>query len=92
MAWGKETEMAWTTTELASAVNANRADRTQAQQEVVDIAARMFLEFLNAQTRAARLSVLSGKSRHLLSTLLPTRPCGLSGYACIPMSSCPVAL
>ncbi len=42
--------MAWTTTALASALDANRADRTPAQQEVVDIAARMFLEFLNAQT------------------------------------------
>ncbi len=42
--------MAWTTTELASALNANRADRTPEQREVVDIAARTLLEFLNAQT------------------------------------------
>ncbi len=53
--------MAWTTTELASAVNANRADRTPARQEVVDIAARMLLEFLNAQAARGGDVRLAGK-------------------------------
>ena len=41
--------MAWTVPELEAALNNSAADRNQAQQETVDVAARMLLEFRLAQ-------------------------------------------